>query len=208
MITEVSYDWRPMCEILIGVRMGHSNDRHLESSRDGHSYSEHLDETHVDVLHTPRVHSIRNQFWQFPLCNQYQLWQPDELHQLLLGLVKDLLHWLLIYLKASNVKDQFDARFTSVPEYPGLQHFSTPFDSMKSSYWQGKQIWGMIRTLDVNATPSRECSNDDGKTLADSASDQIVLGAVWALCEFSLLVSQQNHCGISLTALDNAMKWF
>jgi hypothetical protein len=32
---------------------------------------------------------IRNQFWQFPLCNVYQLWQPDELHQLLPGLVKD-----------------------------------------------------------------------------------------------------------------------
>jgi len=26
----------------------------------------------------------------------------------LLGLVKDLLHWLLKYLKSRNVKDQFD----------------------------------------------------------------------------------------------------
>jgi hypothetical protein len=67
------------------------------------------------VLHTPHVHAVRNQFSQFPLCNVYQLWQPDELHQLLLGLVKHFLHWLLKYLKARNVKDQFDSGFTSVP---------------------------------------------------------------------------------------------
>jgi len=50
----------------------------------------------------------------FAMCIA-SLWQPDEVHQLLLGLVKDLLHWLLKYLKARNVKDQFDNRFTSLP---------------------------------------------------------------------------------------------
>jgi len=34
------------------------------------------------------------------------------------------------------------------------------------------------------------------------------MGAVRALCEFSLLVSQQNHSDLSLTALDNALKQF
>jgi len=32
--------------------------------------------------------------------------------------------------------------------------------------------------------------------------------AVWALCEFSLLVSQQNHSDLSLKALDHALKRF
>jgi len=32
--------------------------------------------------------------------------------------------------------------------------------------------------------------------------------AVWALPEFSLLVSQQNHSDLSLTALDYALKRF
>jgi len=101
-------------------------------------------------VHNLGVHPIRNQFWQYPFCNVYRLCQPDEMHQLLLGLVKDLLHWLLKYLKARNVKDQFDNRFTSVPRYPGLQLFSKPFDSIKSSPWQGKEIRGMISTLAVN----------------------------------------------------------
>jgi len=42
--------------------------------------------------------------------------------------------------------------------------------------------------------------------VAETASDAMVMGAVWALCEFSLLVSQQNHSDLSLTELDDALK--
>jgi len=208
MIAQVSYGSCRMCEIPKGALMGHSTCPALDNPRDQHVYSELLDEINIDVLHTLHVHPIRNQFWQFPLCNVYRLWQPDELHQLLLGLVKDLLHWLLKYLKAINVKDQFDNRFTSVPRYPGLQRFSKPFHSMKSSSWQAKVIQGMIRTLSVNCAPIHDCSKDDGKTAVETASDEMVMGAVRALCEFSLLVRQQNHSDLSLTALDDALKRF
>jgi len=206
MIAQVSYGSCLMCEIPKGAPMGHSTFRPLDNSRDQHIYLELLEDTHIDALHTLGVHPIRNQFWQYPLCNVYRLWQPDELHQLLLGLVKDLLHWLLQYLKARNLKDQFDNRFTSVPRYPGLQHFSKPFDSLKCGTWQGKEIHGMIRTLAVNCTPILVCSTDYRKTAAETASDEMIMGAVRALCEFSLLVSQQNHSDLSLKALDNALK--
>jgi hypothetical protein len=129
------------------------------------------------------------------------------LHQLLLGVVQDLLHWLLKYLKATNLKNQFDNRFTSVPRYPGLQYFSKPFDSWKSGTWQGKEICGMIRTLAVNCAPILFCSKDDRKTVVETASDEIVMGAVRALCQFSLLVIQQDHSDQSLKALEDALKW-
>jgi len=208
MIAQVSFGSSPMCEIPEGAPMGHSTCRALDNSRDRHVYSMLLDETNIDVLHTLHVHLIRNQLWQFPLCNAYQLWQPDELHQLLLGLVKDLLHWLLKYLKARNVNNQFDNRFTLVPQYPGLQHFSNPLNSMKRGSWQGKEIRGMIRTLAVNCAPILDCSKDNGKTPAETASDETLMGAVRTLCEFSLLVSQQNHSDLSLTAIDDALKQF
>jgi hypothetical protein len=82
-----------------------------------------LEDNNIDALDTLGVHPIRNQFWQYPLCNVYHLWQSDELHQLLLVFIKDLLHWLLKYLNARNVKDLFDNQFTSVPRYRSLQHF-------------------------------------------------------------------------------------
>jgi len=60
----------------------------------------------------------------------------------------------------------------------------------------------------MNCAPILDCSKDDGKTAAENASDEMVMGGVWALCEFSLLVSQQNHSGLSLKALDDALKRF
>jgi len=66
----------------------------------------------------------------------------------------------------------------------------------------------MIRTVAVNCAPILDCSQDAGNTAAETASDEMVMGAVRALCEFSLLVSQQNHSDLSLAALDDALKQF
>ena len=66
----------------------------------------------------------------------------------------------------------------------------------------------MIRTLAVNYAPILVCSTDDRKTAAETAYDEMVMGAVHALCEFSLLVSQQNHSDLSLKALDDALMRF
>jgi len=79
---------------------------------------------------------------------------------------------------------------------------------MKSGSWLGKEIWGMIRSLAVNCAPILDCSQDAGKTAAETASSEMVMAAVRVLCEFSLLVSQQNHSDLSLAALDNALKRF
>jgi hypothetical protein len=64
----------------------------------------------------------------------------------------------------------------------------------------------MIRTLVVNCASILVCSTDDRKTAAETACDEMVMGAVWALCKFSLLVSHPNHLDISLKALDDALK--
>jgi len=208
MVAQVSYGSCPMCEIPKGAPMGHSTFRLLNNSRDQHIYSELLEDNHIDPLHTLGVCPICNQVWQYPLCNVYRLWQPDELHQLLLGLVEDLLCWLLKYLKGRNVKDRCYSQSTSVPRYPGLQHFSKRFDSLKSGTWQGKVICGITSTLAVNCAPILLCSKDDGKTAAERVTDEMVMGAVRAFCEFSLLVSQQIHSDLSLNALDDALKRF
>jgi hypothetical protein len=90
-----------------GALMGHGTFQPLDNSRDQHLYFVSLEDSNVDARHTLGVDSICNQVWRFTLCNLHWLWQPDQLHQLLLELVKDLLHWLLNDLKARQVKDQF-----------------------------------------------------------------------------------------------------
>jgi len=208
MVTQVTYGSCPMCEMPKGAPIGHLTFWRLDNSRDQRIYSELLEDNNLKALHTLGVHPICNQLWQYSLCQVYRLWQSDELHQLLLGLVRDLLHWLLKYRKARNVRDQFDNRFTSAIWHPGLQYFTKPFDSLRSGTWQGKEIRGMIRTLALNCAPSLDCSQDAGKTGAETASDVLVIGAVRALFEFSALVSQQNHSDPSVKALDNALQRF
>jgi len=182
--------------------------RPFDNSRDHNIHLELLEERYMDAVYTLGVHLICNQFWQYPFCNVYRLWQPDELHQLLLGLVKDILNWLLKHLKVRQVKDQFDNRFTLVPKYPGFQHFSEMCDWFKTYTLWVKEIHGMIITLPVNGAPFRVCSKDDRKSTVEKASHEMVMGAVWAVCLFSLLVSQQNHLDLSFNALDDAFKRF
>ena len=66
----------------------------------------------------------------------------------------------------------------------------------------------MIRTLAVNCAPIPHCSKDDWETMTETASEEMVMGAVQTLCELSELVSQQNHSDLFLTVLDDALKRF
>jgi len=84
-----------------------------------------------------------------------------------------------------------------VPRYPGLQHSSKLFDSLRSGSWEGKDICGIIRTMVVNCAPILVCSKDDGKTAAENDFDDVVIRAVQVLCQLSLLVSKQNHSDLS-----------
>jgi hypothetical protein len=56
----------------------------------------------------------------------------------------------------------------------------------------------------VNSAPIVVCSNDDGESAVEKASAPGVMGAVLALCEFSLLVTQHNQMDQSFKALDDA----
>jgi hypothetical protein len=55
------------------------------------------------------------------------------------------------------------------------------FDALKSSYWQGNEIWGIISTLAVKYAPLLHFSKDDRNAAAETASDKLVMGAVWVL---------------------------
>jgi hypothetical protein len=77
---------------------------------------------------------------------------------------------------------------------------------MKRSSLVDKEIQGIIRTLAVHCAQRLDCSKDDRKTPVETACNEMVIGAVWAFCEFSLLVSLQNHSDLSLTALDDTLK--
>jgi hypothetical protein len=73
-----------MCEWYKGVRTGHSTFQPLNTSKYRHMYSMVLKDNYIDAPHTVSVHLICNLFCQYPLCDVYCPWVPDEWHQLLL----------------------------------------------------------------------------------------------------------------------------
>jgi len=190
MVAQIPHGLCLLCEVLQGALMGHSTFRLLDSSRDQHIHVELQMYSNIDSLHSVGVHPICNQFWQYPLCKVYQLWQSDELPQLLLGLVKDILKLLLKYVKSRNGKDQFVNWFTSVPWCRSLQRFFEPFDGWKIGTWQGIEMCGIIRTLAANWSAILVWFRDDAKIAAETASDELVMGAVWTSGQFTLHISQ------------------
>jgi len=136
MVAQVIYRSCPMCESHKGAAMVWSTFQPLDFSSNQHIYSELLLDIEVDSLHTLGIHPIHDQWWYYSLCNDYRLWGPDELHQLLLRLVNDILNWLLKDLKTRNVKEDFENQFTLVPQYLSLQLFSKLFSSLTSDTLQ------------------------------------------------------------------------
>jgi len=51
------------------------------------------------------------------------------------------------------------------------------------------------------------CSKDNSKTADDTVSNNMVM-VVHTVCEFSLLVSHQNHSDVSIKVLNDELKWF
>jgi low affinity Fe/Cu permease len=77
---------------------------------------------------------------------------------------------------------------------------------VRNGTWLCEEICGIIQTLVVYYTPILVWSTHDRIIAVGNASNDMVLEAKWALCEFYLLVMQQNHCNLSFNRLDNALR--
>jgi len=149
MVTQVSYCSCPMCDIPKGAPMGLSTFRPPDNSTNQHISSDLLEYNKIDALHTLGVRPIRNQFWQYPLCNVHRLGQPDELHQLLLGLVKDLLHWLLntwkLEMSRMNLRIDSDQSLDILASSTSLNHSihwkAAPCKVKRSVEWSKHSQW-------------------------------------------------------------------
>lgn len=114
------------------------------------------------------VHKVRNFVWGHRLVDVHQAIAPDILHQLLKG----HLDYLIGYIKAlvtkkdvsgglsrnkpgrANGVKQLDARFESVPPYPGLKIFNGRKHSFSEiSQWTGDEQRAMVRQIVPVITP-------------------------------------------------------
>jgi len=66
----------------------------------------------------------------------------------------------------------------------------------------------MIGTLVIKCDVALDSTMDNENIAVEIASNELVMGAVPALCEFSPHVSQENHSDISLKAQNDALMQF
>ena len=95
-LTQIIWGACPVCEVPKGPAMGHNKQTRNYIFPCRAEYQERLDDC-MDELKAVNIPPIANPFCDYPLCDVYRLWQADTLHQLYLGIVKDLFEWVTEY---------------------------------------------------------------------------------------------------------------
>ena len=89
-------------------------------------------------LATVGLKGLHNGFWILPRIETSDIHKPDLLHNIYLGLMKNLLEWITAFLKQHNRLEAFDEVWRSMPPYPG---FTPPRKAFREvSQWQGKEM--------------------------------------------------------------------
>ena len=155
----------------------------------------------IEGLASIGLKALYNGLWKLPRVSMNQLHKPDLLHNVYLGLLKNLLDWVTAFLKRHHRLEAFDQAWRSMPPYPG---FTQPRKAFREvTQWQGKEMRNFGRIiLVVSAVALASPSSSQRVIFAE------VLKCVRSLVDFHLVAQYRSHTAETLEYLDGYLMDF
>ena len=155
----------------------------------------------IEGLASVGLKALYNGLWKLPRMSMNELHKPDLLHNIYLGLLKNLLDWITAFLKQHHRLTAFDQAWRSMPPYPG---FTQPRKAFREvTQWQGKEMRNFGRIILVASAVALSLPSPHQRIVFADA-----LKCVRSLVDFHLIAQYRSHTAETLGYLDAYLKAF
>jgi len=142
-----------------------------------------------------------DEFAGFDQVNPADLDKPDLLHNIYLGLYKDMMEWLEGFLKKHKRQQAFDDAWKQIAPYPGL---SVPKKAYcEGTQWQGNEMCNLARW--ISAVLVSALRNLDSSQYHDFKR---ALKCVTPLVDFYLIGRYRSHKPDTLVYIERYLQTF
>jgi hypothetical protein len=188
----------PLCEI----RFDDLGSGRLGRLRDYLHYKELFDGDQLHELEAVDVQPVPNSlFWKIDHVISSNIWKPDKLHVILLGILKHLMEWLDRFLKDHNRKQSFDAVWKTIDPYPGVSMPTKAYSEV--SQWQGKEMRSFSRIVYVCLAVALLNPSPSQRSVFKKA-----LACTRSLIDFAAMADYKSHDEQTLSYMTNYLRDF
>ncbi|KAF8430740.1 hypothetical protein BGX38DRAFT_1083510, partial [Terfezia claveryi] len=153
------------------------------------------------------VKPIQNALWTLPIVRPPSIVRADILHNIHLGVLKNLMEWIQGFLEKHKRLAVFDEIWSRLPPYPG---FTPPRKQYRQiTMWSGTEMRGVGRVILGCFTAAMHREKDTSRLGPAAQADvKIAIRAVRALSDFCLIAQYRSHTGETIQYMTKYLQDF